>query len=150
MEFHSVQARIFLGPDGIIGTDQSAHGAADAGVFNPGILPDTVKGVIVITMLGIFGHRRFYNPFLERMKGDGLDRTHSRALTAQGTRGLYYIQSARADHSGLKRKVQGFCLTTYIYLLPLRAYNGCIKVHGLNIHGFVSVRYNGVQSADLG
>jgi hypothetical protein len=85
MKFHPVQARIFLGADGIIGTDQSTHGAPDAGIFNPGVLPDTVKSIIGITLLGIFAHRRLYNPFLKRMKGDGLDRTHSRTLTTQGT-----------------------------------------------------------------
>jgi len=85
VEFHPVQARIFLGPDGIIGTDQGTHGATDAGVFNPGVLPDTIKGVIRITVFDTLVHRCFYCPLLERMKGDGMNRTHGRTLTTQGT-----------------------------------------------------------------
>jgi hypothetical protein len=85
VEFHPVQARIFPGPDGIIGTHHGTHGTADAGIFNPGVLTNTVKGIIRITVFGIFAHRRFDDPFLKRMQGDGLDRTHGRTLTAQGT-----------------------------------------------------------------
>jgi hypothetical protein len=68
VKFHPVQARIFYGPNGIIGTDHGTHGTADTGIFNPGVLADTVKGVIIVTVFGVFAHRRFYDPFLERME----------------------------------------------------------------------------------
>jgi hypothetical protein len=85
VEFHPVQARILYGPNSIIGADHGTHGAANAGIFNPGVLADTVKCIIIVTVLGIFTHRCFYDPFLERMKGNGLNRAHSRTLAAQGT-----------------------------------------------------------------
>ncbi len=82
VEFHPVKARVSAGPDGIIGADQGTHGTADAGIFHPGLLADAVKGIIAVGMLCVFGHRCFDDPFLERMKGDGLDRANRRTLAA--------------------------------------------------------------------
>ena len=84
MEFQPVKTRIFDGTDGVVGTDQGAHGASDTGIFHPCFLADAVKGIIVIGMRFFRLDRCFDDSFLENLQLNGLDGTHRRALAAEG------------------------------------------------------------------
>jgi hypothetical protein len=84
VKLHPVQSGILFRMDGVIGTDQSTHGAPDAGMGHIGFLPDSVKHVLLCDLLRLSLDTGFQGPFSEHCQFDGLYRTHGSALAAQG------------------------------------------------------------------
>jgi hypothetical protein len=70
--------------DRVIGTDQGAHGTADAGMGHIGLLPDSVKHLLVRDLGRLPVDAGFQDPLSENAQLDGLDRANRRTLAAQG------------------------------------------------------------------
>ncbi len=83
--FWVVEPSSRLGPDGVVGTDHVAHGAADTSVGRVGLLADAVKNGMFI--FGLF-HQACGGNYLalaEYTEFNSVDRTDRSAATALGT-----------------------------------------------------------------
>jgi len=85
MKLESVQSGIFYRGNGIVWTDQRAHGTSNTGIFHTGFLADTIKDIIIDKLGGICFNRRFKDFLLKHFQFNRLDRAYGSALATQGT-----------------------------------------------------------------